>query len=114
MQGPSVRVTFDPAAVRRNKQPRLFRAQKALDSQALKDSNYYIPKQEGFLERSGLGSVPGSGLLIWAASYAKRMYHFGGTPSKKVNPNASVKWFERARAIRAKAWEALVNREYRS
>jgi hypothetical protein len=78
----------------------------------MKDSNYYVPKQEGFLERSVFGSVLGSGLLVWAIEYAKKMYHFAGRPRKEVNPNASTKWFERAKSTKAKAWEALANREY--
>lgn len=105
-------MTFNPAKVKRDKQPRLDRAQKVLDAQVMKDSNYYIPKAEGFLEKSVLGSPIGSGVLIWAIEYAKKMYHFKGRLSKEVNPNASTKWFERARAVKAKLWEALVNREY--
>lgn len=109
-----VRVEFDQRKVKAKIGTRIERAQKVLDAQVLKDSNYYIPKQEGFLERSVFGSIIGSGLLVWAAEYAKKMYHFGGTPSKEVNPNASTKWFERAKATRLKIWEALVNREYNS
>ena len=114
MSGPNVKVSFDPAAVKANKVPRLRMAQIKLDQQALKDSNYFIPKREGFLERSSLAaSQPGSGYLIWAVSYAKAMYH-SLAPSKKINPNASPKWFERAKSTRGKEWEALANREYSS
>jgi hypothetical protein len=49
---------------------------------------------------------------VWAIEYAKKMYHFAGKPRKEVNPNASTKWFERAKSTKAKAWEALANREY--
>lgn len=108
----SVSVSFDQSKVKQKIHARMERAQKVLDAQVLKDSNYYIPKQEGFLEKSVFGSVIGSGLLVWAIEYAKKMFHFGGTPSKEVNPNASTKWFERAKAVKIKVWEALVNREY--
>lgn len=108
----SIKVVFDPAAVKVSKMKRVVAAQIKLDQQALKDSNYYIPKREGFLERSSIAaSLPGSGLLVWAVSYAKRMYH-ALAPSKKINPNASAKWFERAKATKLKEWEALANNEY--
>ena len=106
------KVSFDRGAVAKRLHGRIDRVQQVLDAQVMKDSNYYIPKQEGFLERSVFGSVLGSGLLVWAVEYAKKMYHFAGKPRKEVNPNASTKWFERAKATRLKAWEALVNREY--
>ena len=107
-----VSVSFDQRKCKARIHERVERAQKVLDSQVMKDSNYYIPKQEGFLERSVFGSVIGSGVLTWAMEYAKKMYHFAGRPRKEVNPNASTKWFERAKATRLKIWEALVNREY--
>jgi len=107
-----VRVDFNQKAVAGRIHTRIERAQKVLDSQVMKDSNYYCPQDTGALQKSVLGSVIGSGLLVWAIDYAKKMYHFAGRVAKETNPNASTKWFERAKATRLKIWEALVNREY--
>lgn len=109
----AVEVTFDRKAVARRIQPALWRTQKVLDAQVLKDSNYYIPKRDGDLERSSLASPIGSGYLIWDIAYARAQYHGLPNKSKDVNPNASTKWFERAKVVKLKEWEALANREYR-
>ena len=107
------KVSFDRGAVAKRLHGRIDRVQKVLDAQVMKDSNYYAPMQEGFLRDSVLSSVIGSGLLVWAIEYAKKMYHFPEARIRKeVNPNASTKWFERAKSTKAKAWEALANREY--
>lgn len=108
----AVEVTFDRKAVARRIQPELWRTQKVLDAQVLKDSNYYIPKRDGDLERSSLASPIGSGYLIWDIAYARAQYHGLPNKSKDVNPNASTKWFERAKVVKLKEWEALANREY--
>lgn len=110
----SVEVRFDQRAVKASKLSRLQRAQTLLDQQIAADSNYYCPEDKGDLKKSVyLSSRMGGGLLVWGVSYAKRLYHaVNARFSKDRNPNASSKWFERARAAKAKAWEALVNREY--
>ena len=107
-----IEVTFDRRAVASRIQPELCRTQKVLDAQVLKDSNYYIPKRDGDLERSSLASPIGQGYLIWDIEYARRQYHELPNKSKDANPNASTKWFERAKAVKLKEWEALANREY--
>lgn len=103
-------VKFDKKKVAAKIGKNIERVQKKLDAQVLKDSNYYVPKREGFLERSGDISRPG--LVVWDMQYAKAMYNFKGNPRKNVNPNASTKWFERAKATKLKEWEALVQNEY--
>ena len=108
----AIKVEFDRGAVARRIQPELFRAQAVMDAQILKDSNFYIPKRDGDLERSSLNSPIGKGLLIWDVAYARRQYHELPNKSKDLNPNASTKWFERAKAVKLKEWEALANREY--
>jgi hypothetical protein len=108
----AVEVTFDRRAVSDRLGARAAKAQKVLDAQVLKDSNYYIPKRDGDLERSSLASPIGSGYLIWDIEYARAQYHGLPNKSKDVNPNASTKWFERAKVVKLKEWEALANREY--
>lgn len=94
---------------------RLDKVQADLDQQILTDSNFYCPEQEGFLQASGItGSKIGSGELIWNSPYAAAQYYDNPNKSKDANPNASMKWFERAKSTRKKAWEALANRRYKA
>ena len=108
-----ITVQFDTAAVGKRCKARLDRAQMALDIQVLKDSNYYCPDAEGTLMRSGV-TASGGGSVEWDTPYAAKQYHFFENKRKDKNPNASTKWFERAKSTRLKIWEALVNREYNS
>jgi hypothetical protein len=101
-------VTFDVAkalAIRKNK---IKGAQAALDTQVLKDSNYFCPQAEGDLIKSSIAqSRIGEGLLIWATPYAHAQYY--GLPKKSldVNPNARMKWFEEAKVRHLEDWRAL-------
>jgi len=118
------KVSFDKAGCKRKIQGRVNLAQKKLDSQVMKDSNYFCPMDTGALQKSVLGSTIGSGLLTWAIDYAKKMYHFKGKlrtePTKdkegnvtrETNPNATVKWFETAKSRYLERWVKLVNDEY--
>ena len=105
------KITFDTAKVTKKINTRISMAQKKLDAQVMKDSNYYCPMDTGDLQRSVLGSVLGSGLLVWSKEYAKKMYNFGGKLSKDNNPNASVKWFEVAKSRKLASWNRLVENE---
>jgi hypothetical protein len=89
-------------------------AQMQLDQDVLKDSNFFIPKQEGYLERSSLlHSRIGEGHLEWNTPYARRLYY---NPqynfSKDVNPNAQGLWFEAAKALHKEEWVRKVKEEY--
>ena len=55
----------------------------------------YVREDQGTLKDSALiASRPQDGLAIWDTPYAKRMY-YTGTPSKDVNPQASLMWAEK-------------------
>lgn len=106
-----ITVQFDTNEIGGRCKQRLAKAQTALDIQVLKDSNYYCPVAEGTLMRSGV-IASGGGQVSWETTYAEKQYHFFPNKRKDSNPNASTKWFERAKAAKLKLWEALVNREY--
>lgn len=92
---------------------RVRRAQFALDQQVMKDSNYYCPRDVGSLQDSVIPSAAkGKGLLEWDEKYAHAQYYGLPNKAKDKNPNASMKWFERAKATRLKVWEKLANAEY--
>lgn len=90
-------------------------AQTQLDQDVLKDSNYFIPKQDGYLERSGiLHSRIGEGHIEWNTPYARRLYY---NPqynfSKDVNPNARGLWFEAAKARYKEDWTQRAKETYK-
>ena len=85
-------------------------AQSALDQQVIKDSNFYAPFDVGGLRDSAIiGNKPGK--VIYNAPYAKAQYYGLPNKSKDRNPNASMKWFERAKAKNKKAWVVLANKK---
>ncbi|WP_443739576.1 minor capsid protein [Treponema sp.] len=86
-------------------------AQKALDSQVLKDSNHFVPVYTGTLKKSGImNTVPGSGKVIWHTPYAKAQYYGDDFDhSKQDNPNACSRWFEAAKARFLKKWRKLID-----
>lgn len=110
----SVQVQFDTAAVAQKIENRLNKVQAMLDMQVLKDSNYFCPMDTGMLKNSGiLATVPGSGKVIWNTPYAHKQYYECPNKSHQENPNACMKWFEAAKAKWSKAWERLINGEYK-
>jgi len=80
--------------------------------QVLKDSNYYIPKDQGTLERSSLqASDLQRGKIIWDTPYARRLYyHPEYNFSKDKNPHARGLWFEEAKAVRGGQWVAVAQK----
>jgi len=110
-----IKLDFDPNSVILKANGTIEKCQKRLDSQVLKDSNYYIPMDTGTLKKSSiLHTVIGSGLLVWQTPYAKKLYYNENIKiSEQVNPNASRKWFEVAKSKNKELWSKLVNEEYR-
>ncbi|EOP10450.1 minor capsid protein [Bacillus cereus] len=86
------------------------KAQFALDQQVLKDSNYFIPKDTGELERSSIRfSRPGEGHIEWNVPYARKIYYgVNFSFSKDSNINSSALWFEEAKAKNVTDWAELV------
>lgn len=81
-------------------------AQFNLDEAVLKDSNYFIPKDEGYLEESGVRYTnPGDGEVIWQTPYARRLYYNPQYSfSTDTNPNAQGLWFEAAKSEFKSEW----------
>lgn len=83
--------------------------QKVLDQEVVKGGNYYIPRDTGNLEGSGIrATIIGSGRVAWETPYARRLYY---NPqynfSKDSNPNAQGLWFEAAKARFLSQWIQL-------
>lgn len=81
-------------------------SQLALDTQILKDSNFFIPEDTSNAKDSGIRmTVPGTGKVIWDTPYIRRIYY--GTDmnfSKDKNPNATSLWFEHAKSRYKSDW----------
>ena len=106
-------ITFDTVAALAKRKGLLGKSQAALDLQIIKDSNVFCPQAEGTLQASAItASQVGKGLVLWATPYARRLYR---NPqfnfSKDKNPHARGLWFEAAKALHAKDWLILANRE---
>ena len=78
--------------------------QKVVDSEVLRRSDPYVPMRTGMLKKSGiLGTVIGSGKVVYRCVYAHRQYYNNagkgkqGTNSKKGGLRGKF-WFERMKA----------------
>ncbi|PFD62320.1 minor capsid protein [Bacillus thuringiensis] len=107
-------VNFDVRRMSNKVRNALSEAQHALDQQAVKDSNYYIPKDTGELEASSLrASQIGKGILIWDTKYAKKLYYNQSARfSIDRNPHASALWFEQGKAHHKNEWVAEAKRKF--
>ena len=75
------------------------RVQKIVDSEVLRRSDKYVPFRTGFLKKSGiLGTVIGSGEVIYNALYADKNYYHNAGRGKQGTALGGLrgkKWFER-------------------
>lgn len=106
------KVTFIDTGLKRRVGNYNNKKQYVLDNQILKDSNYYIPMDEGELMRSGIRtSILGSGRIQWVTPYARRLYY---NPQYNFatdrNPNARGLWFEEAKRQRLEDWKKALKR----
>ncbi len=102
-------VTFDKTTIKAKLNVQSGKARMILAQQVLKDSNFFAPMDSGDLIKSGVTSSIGDE-ITWNTPYARAQYH--GLPNKStdMNPNASMKWFEVAKAKWAKSWANLFKR----
>ena len=75
-----------------------------VSEQILSDCNTYVRMQDGTLADSAR-IENGGWNITWNTPYAKRVY-YTGRPRKNVNPNASLKWCEKAKRKHAEDWAA--------
>lgn len=115
MSGVTCSVSFDSAGVKERVEDKTKRAQVAIDSMVLSDSNYFVPVKTSMLEKSSItNSVLGSGVLVWRTPYARRQYNgVNFDHSKQLNPNACAKWFEAANARWHDKWIRLANEQFK-
>lgn len=99
----SVRITgdFGAARLRRNRE----QAQMILDTQVLKDTTPYVPRDTGTLAQSGQrASRLGSGKLEWDAPHARAQYYRLPNKARDKHPLAVMRWFEHSKSANKAAW----------
>lgn len=117
-QNGTVKLTWNPSFVD-IWEGRYTEAQTYVDNAVLRYNSRYIPFRTGFLNQSGiLGTVPGTGLVVYNAPYARYMYYgkvmrdkdgralFGMAPKHVTEqpiqyhgaPQRGAFWFEKMKA----------------
>lgn len=96
---------FDEGAAREN--------QMKLAMQVGEDSNFYCRVLTGATRDSMANSSNyAEGDVSWTTPYANDIY-YNGHPSTRINPNASLRWFEVAKGQRLQStWVPLVRSLY--
>ncbi|WP_277630397.1 minor capsid protein [Atopococcus tabaci] len=105
-------VTVDLKNMHINLDKRKKKMQLVLDQQVAKDSNYFIPMDEGTLADSVfLASQFGRGKVIWDVPYARRLYwNPNYNFSRDRNPNAQGLWLEAAKAMFISDWVKILEK----
>lgn len=82
----------------------------AAKEQILNDCNMYVRVDQGILRDTSRTEEGNMSIeLVWDTPYAKRVY-YTGTPSKDVNPNASLEWAEKAAAKYKNDWGKIIEK----
>ena len=108
-----MKIAFNSTKIAARLEGVIEKRQKFLDSEVLKDSNYFCPLKEGTMQKSGiLNTVLGSGVVQWKTPYVRYQYYLGEkvSPSQikySHNKNAQPKGFEAAKARHLKKWEKI-------
>lgn len=107
-----VTVTIDKRRVSARIKSGVERMIPAVAEQALADCNYFAKRDQGTLiESSETASDIQNGELVWNTPYAKKQY-YTGTPSKDVNPNASLMWCEEAKNAYGPDWQKVAQKQF--
>ena len=77
-----------------------------LKNEVAKDSEPFVPLRSGILTRSVMASIrTPDDALIYNTIYARRMYYGDHYAFRRdVHPQASARWFEKAKAIHKPKW----------
>ncbi|MBG9785626.1 minor capsid protein [Shouchella lehensis] len=111
-----VKITIDTKRVG----PKLINATKkaryVVTEQILKDSNHFIPFDQGDLMKSGIrASQLEDGKVIWDMPYARFLYYgVRMNFSKDTNPYAGPLWYERAQSAYGGDWIKVAERAVRA
>ena len=106
-----VEVKVDWKAIGEKLEKKTKLAQAGLDLQILKDCDPYIPADTLNLRNSGIRATkPGEGKVRWDAAYAFAQYHALANKARDVHPQAVLRWFEAAKAVKKETWLRIAKR----
>ena len=107
-----VTVKTDLSRIKSRIQAGVEAAEKAVAEQVLNDGNEFVKVDQGTLRDSGrVEPYDGVQAATWNTKYAARQY-YTGTPSKDVNPNASLQWAEKAKRKYKSDWETVAQKAF--
>lgn len=107
-----VKITIDRSAIVARVKSGVKAMIPAVSEQALADCNYFARRDQGtMIQSSETASDLQAGRLVWDTAYAKKVY-YTGSPSKDVNPNASLMWCEKAKGTYGKDWDKIAQKSY--
>lgn len=107
-----VTVTIDRSRIAARVRSGIKRMIPAVAEQALADCNYFARRDQGtMIQSSETASDLQNGELVWNTPYAKKVY-YTGTPSKDVNPNASLMWCEKAKDTYGADWQKIAQKQF--
>ena len=94
-QGLKFRAGFNKATEQKQR-----KIQSIVDSEVLKRCGPYVPLDTGMLRKAGtLGTVIGSGKIVYTAPYARRQYYENkGQGRHNASGKRGKLWFERMKA----------------
>lgn len=102
----SVKIKVYNAGMTASRLKKVFEANAlpVLAEQILTDCNTYVRMQSGNLADSA-HTESGGRYIVWSTPYAKKVY-YTGTPLRNRNPNASLRWCEKAKRMHKADWAA--------
>lgn len=108
-----MQININVNKIYKNKHDLIKKNQILMEEQIIKDSNYYVPVRDHYLETSVINdwaSHKGKGFLKWNVPYAHRLYEGEKFNfSKDKNINARYHWFEEAKKNKLKTWLKIGN-----
>ena len=105
-----MRITIDKSAVKMKVANAFDKGLAILSEEILNDCNQYCKEKTGALIASSLrASELDDGKLVWDTKYAARQYWEIPTAHTDVNPNATWKWCDVAKANHLEKWNKQAN-----
>lgn len=83
----------------------------ALREQVRTDTNYFVKVGDSGKLRDSIDTeINGNTLTVsWNTPYAKKQY-YAGKPSTNKNPNASIKWGDKAGIVYGNDWRNIIKK----
>lgn len=95
-------IVYDPKMTAARLEQRFWSIAPQLGEVIKGGCNEYARRQSGALANSARVEKGGRE-ITWNTRYAKRVY-YTGSPRRNVNPNASLRWCEKAKAEYSEEW----------